>query len=124
MAINLVHRKDLDDRVERLAAQLGLSGRGRKNAIIERALTVLEESEWRTHIHSGPTSKRRSTGISAPAETCGSDMLTPAERHCRRHCRKRSTTTGACRSDRPGHFGNPGHLLAEDEKPAFRGLVT
>ena len=43
MAINLVHRKDLDERVERLAARLGLSGRGRKTAIIERALTVLEE---------------------------------------------------------------------------------
>ena len=43
MAINLVHRKDLDDRVERLAACLGLRGRGRKTAVIERALSVLEE---------------------------------------------------------------------------------
>ena len=49
MAINLVHRKDLDDRVERLAAQLGLSGRGRKTAIIERALTVLEERVAHSH---------------------------------------------------------------------------
>ena len=43
MTINLVHRKDLDDGVERLAARLGLTGRGRKTAIFERALTVLEE---------------------------------------------------------------------------------
>ena len=43
MAINLVHRKDLNDRVERLAGRLGLTDRGRKTAIIKRALTVLEE---------------------------------------------------------------------------------
>ena len=43
MAINLVHRPDLDDRVESLASRLGLKGRGRKTAIIERALTALEE---------------------------------------------------------------------------------
>ena len=43
MAINLVHHKDLDDRVERLAARLGLRRRDRKTAVIERALSVLEE---------------------------------------------------------------------------------
>ena len=42
MAINLTHRPDLDDRVERLAERLELKGRGRKTAIIERALTALE----------------------------------------------------------------------------------
>ena len=45
MAINLVHRPDLDARVERLASCLGLTGRGRKTAVIERALTALEEQE-------------------------------------------------------------------------------
>lgn len=42
MAINIAHRHDLDERVERLAARLGLRGRGRKTAVIERALTALE----------------------------------------------------------------------------------
>lgn len=42
MAINIAHRRDLDDRVERLAARIGLRGRGRKTAVIERALTALE----------------------------------------------------------------------------------
>ena len=45
VAINLVHRPDLDARVERLASRLGLKGRGRKTAVIERALTALEERE-------------------------------------------------------------------------------
>lgn len=43
MAINLTHRPDLDDRVERLAAQLGLSGHGKKTAVIEKALKALED---------------------------------------------------------------------------------
>ena len=43
MAINLAHRPDLDSRVERLADRLGLKGRGRKTATIERALTLLEQ---------------------------------------------------------------------------------
>lgn len=34
---------DLDDRVEKLAARLGLAGEGRKAAVIEQALTALEE---------------------------------------------------------------------------------
>ena len=38
MAINIAHRRDLDDRVERLAGRLSLRGRGRKVAVIERAL--------------------------------------------------------------------------------------
>ena len=37
------HRHDLDERVERLAARLDLHGRGRKTAVIERALSALEE---------------------------------------------------------------------------------
>ena len=45
MAINIVHRPDLDARVERLASCLGLRGRGRKTAVIERALAALEEQE-------------------------------------------------------------------------------
>jgi len=45
VAINLVHRPDLDARVEKLASCLGLKGRGRKTAVIERALTALEEQE-------------------------------------------------------------------------------
>lgn len=47
MAINFTHRPDLDDQVERLAAQLGLSGHGRKTAVIERALAALEEQVGR-----------------------------------------------------------------------------
>lgn len=43
VAINIAHRRDLDERVEWLAARLGLRGRGRKTAIIERALAALEE---------------------------------------------------------------------------------
>ena len=43
MAINITHRPDLDDQVERLAAQLGLSGHDRKTAVIEKALKALEE---------------------------------------------------------------------------------
>ena len=43
MAINLAHRPDLDSRVERLADRLGLKGRGRKTATIERALALLEK---------------------------------------------------------------------------------
>ena len=43
MAINLAHRPDLDSRVEKLAGRLGLTGRGRKTATIERALVLLEE---------------------------------------------------------------------------------
>ena len=43
MAINLAHRVDLDQRVEKLAARLGLTGKGRKTGVIERALTALEE---------------------------------------------------------------------------------
>ena len=42
MAINLTHRPDLDSRVEKLASRLGLHGRGRKTAVIERALSALE----------------------------------------------------------------------------------
>ena len=42
MAINLTHRADLDERVERLAAQMGFNGRGRKTAVIEKALAALE----------------------------------------------------------------------------------
>ena len=43
MAINITHRPHLDNRVERLAAQLGLSGHGRKTAVIEKALKALED---------------------------------------------------------------------------------
>lgn len=43
MATNLAHRPDLDSRVEKLAERLGLKGRGRKTATIERALALLEE---------------------------------------------------------------------------------
>ena len=43
MAINITHRPDLDDRVERLANRLGISGYGRKTAVIEEALSALEE---------------------------------------------------------------------------------
>ncbi len=42
MAINIAHRPDLDERVERLAGALGWSGRGRKTAVIEKALATLE----------------------------------------------------------------------------------
>ena len=48
MAINIAHRHDLDERVERLAARLDLHGRGRKTAVIERALSALEEQTDRT----------------------------------------------------------------------------
>lgn len=43
MAINLTHRPDLDARVERLASRLGINGRGRKTAVIEKALSALED---------------------------------------------------------------------------------
>ncbi len=43
MAINLTHRPDLDARVEKLASRLGINGHGRKTAVIEKALTALEE---------------------------------------------------------------------------------
>ena len=43
MAFNLAHRPDLDSRVEKLADRLGLTGRGRKTATIERAIALLEE---------------------------------------------------------------------------------
>ena len=43
MAINIAHRPDLDERVERLAARLALRGRGRKTAVIDRALRALED---------------------------------------------------------------------------------
>ena len=43
MVINLTHRPDLEDRVERLSDRLDLRGRGRKTATIERALTAPEE---------------------------------------------------------------------------------
>ena len=48
MAINIAHRRDLDARVERLAARLDLRGRGRKTAVIERALRALEEQTERS----------------------------------------------------------------------------
>ena len=47
-AINIAHRQDLDERVERLAAALDLRGRGRKTAVIERALDALEAHVERT----------------------------------------------------------------------------
>lgn len=43
MAINIAHRPDLDERVERLAARLDLRGHGRKTAVIERAVGALED---------------------------------------------------------------------------------
>lgn len=43
MAINLTHRPDLEQRIERLASRFGMNGRGRKTAVIERALTALEQ---------------------------------------------------------------------------------
>ena len=48
MAINIAHRRDLDARVERLAGRLSLHGRGRKTAVIERALDALEEQVERS----------------------------------------------------------------------------
>lgn len=48
MAINIAHRRDLDAWVERLAARLDLRGRGRKTAVIERALRALEEQTERS----------------------------------------------------------------------------
>ena len=47
MAIKIAHRRDLDARVERLAARLDLRGRGRQTAVIERALGALEEQTER-----------------------------------------------------------------------------
>ena len=43
VGINIAHRHDLDQRVERLAGRLGLRGRGRKTAVIEQAPGALEE---------------------------------------------------------------------------------
>lgn len=43
VAINIAHRPDLDERVERLAARLDLRGHGRKTAVIERAVGALED---------------------------------------------------------------------------------
>ena len=50
VAINIIHRPDLDARVEKLASCLGLRGRGRKTAVIERALAVLEEQGKTAHL--------------------------------------------------------------------------
>ena len=50
MAINIVHRPDLDARVEKLASCLGLRGRGRKTAVIERAIAALEARERTAHL--------------------------------------------------------------------------
>ena len=43
MAIDLTQRPDLEKQVERLAAQMGLSGQGRKTEVIEQALKALED---------------------------------------------------------------------------------
>lgn len=43
MAIIITNRPDLERRVEQLAGRFGLRGRGRKTAVIERALAALEE---------------------------------------------------------------------------------
>ena len=77
MAINLAHRPDLDSRVEKLADRLGLKGRGRKTATIERALALLEECVARDrpdraaieaalerHIAEGARLRQRLTGQS------------------------------------------------------------
>ena len=79
MAINLVHRPDLDDRVEKLAARFGLKGRGRKTAIIEKALAALEERAERAYpdraavtaaldryIEDGPRLRQRLVGSGGP----------------------------------------------------------
>lgn len=79
MAINLAHRPDLDDRVEKLADRFGLRGRGRKTAIIERALTALEEEAERAYpdraavtaaldryIEAGPRLRRQLAGAGGP----------------------------------------------------------
>ena len=79
MAINLAHRPDLDNRVEKLAARFGLKGRGRKTAIIERALTALEEQAKHAYpdraavtatldryIKAGPRLRRRLAGSGGP----------------------------------------------------------
>ena len=50
VAINIIHRPDLDARVEKLASCLGLRGRGRKTAVIERALAALEEQGKTAHL--------------------------------------------------------------------------
>ncbi len=76
MAINIVHRRDLDERVERLAARLDLRGRGRKVAVIERALSALEERVARDrpdgaairaslerYAREGPQLRRRLAGL-------------------------------------------------------------
>ena len=43
MAINLVHRPDLEEKIEILADRLSLIRRGRKTRIIELALKALEK---------------------------------------------------------------------------------
>ena len=50
VAANIIHRPDLDARVEKLASCLGLRGRGRKTAVIERALVALEEQGKTVHL--------------------------------------------------------------------------
>ena len=108
MAINLVHRKDLDDRVERLAARLGLSGRGRKTAIIERVLTVLEEQVAHSRPRRADIEASLNRYIRAGRD-CARDTATAANGRCRRPCRKLSTMIGACRGDRSGYLGDPGN---------------
>ena len=81
MAINLVHRPDLDNRIEKLAARLGLKGGGRKTAIIEHALAVLEERVGRSrpgragvsaaldrYIESGPLLRAQLAGDAGEGE--------------------------------------------------------
>ena len=43
MTIKIAHRADLERRIEKLAERMGLKGRGRKTAVVERALAALEE---------------------------------------------------------------------------------
>ena len=72
MAINLAHRPDLDSRVERLADRLGLKGRGRKTATIERALTLLEKHVAQNRPGIGRPSRRRLIVTSPRAPVCAS----------------------------------------------------
>lgn len=50
VVINIVHRSDLDARVEKLTSCLGQRGRGRKTTVIERALAAPEEREMTAHL--------------------------------------------------------------------------
>ena len=112
MAINLAHRRDLDERVERLAARLGLTGRGRKVGVIERALTTLEEQVERDHPDRGTIiaaldryiRHRLLDGVigSWPA------TVFMAIRRCRWLCKKCSMTSADSRSDRGRHVGRAG----------------